>query len=223
MRAVIFANGILNYLSDVRAIMRSDDLVIAADGGARHCLSLNITPSFVIGDLDSLCNDDLSVLQIAGAKIIRYPIKKDQTDLELALQLAIDMGANDIIVFGALGARWDMSIGNILLLTAPELIGATVRLIDGLQEVMLLRGGKELTFHGKKGDILSLVPLGQNACGVTLHGLEYPLKDDVLQFGATRGISNVLLAERATVCLKQGLLLCIHTMKRTKKRTGCKT
>ena len=223
MRAVIFANGILNYLPDTYAIMRSDDLVIAADGGARHCLSLNIIPSFVIGDLDSLCNDDLNILQIAGAKIIRYPIKKDQTDLELALQLAIDMGADDIIVFGALGARWDMSIGNILLLTASKLIDATVRLIDGLQEVMLLRGGKKLVFHGQKGDILSLVPLGRDAYGVTLHGLEYPLKDDVLQSGATRGISNVLIAEKATVCLKQGLLLCIHTTKHTKKSTGCKT
>ena len=210
MRAVIFASGVLNHLPDARTIMRSDDLVIAADGGARHCLSLDITPSFVIGDLDSLRNDDLNVLQIAGAKIIRYPTKKDQTDLELALRLAIDLGASEILVLGALGARWDMSMANILLLTVSELAGATVRLIDGRQEVMLLRGGEKLTFHGRKGDILSLIPLGQDACGVTLHGLEYPLKDGILQFGATRGISNVLLEERAVVYLKQGLLLCIH-------------
>ena len=187
MRAVIFASGVLNHLPDARTIMRSDDLVIAADGGARHCLSLGITPSFVIGDLDSLRNDDLNALRIAGAKIIRYPTKKDQTDLELALRLAIDLGASEILVLGALGARWDMSMANILL-----------------------RGGEKLTFHGRKGDILSLIPLGQDACGVTLHGLEYPLKDGILQFGATRGISNVLLEERAVVYLKQGLLLCIH-------------
>lgn len=210
MRAVIFANGVLNNLQDVHDIILPDDLIIAADGGMTYCRALGIKPSIVIGDLDSLDPDYLKSLQTSGTEIISYPINKDQTDLELALHKALDLGYDEILVLGALGARWDMTIANLLLPAASEFSKVTIRLIDGHQEILLLRGKGELIFNGKKGDMLSIVPLGQDAYGVTLRGLKYPLEDDVLRFGATRGISNVLIDDTATVYLKKGLLLCIH-------------
>lgn len=210
MRTVIFANGVLNNLQDVHDIILPDDLIIAADGGMTHCRTLGIKPSIVIGDLDSLDPDYLKSLQTSGTKIIRYPINKDQTDLELALHKALDLGYDEILVLGALGARWDMTIANLLLPAASEFSKVTIRLIDGHQEIILLRGRGELIFNGKKGDMLSIVPLGQDAYGVTLRGLKYPLEDDVLKFGATQGISNVLIDNTATVYLKKGLLFCIH-------------
>ncbi|NQT10862.1 MAG: thiamine diphosphokinase [Desulfobacteraceae bacterium] len=207
MRTIIFANGTIDN-SD--SILSGKDLIIAADGGLHHCLRLGITPDVVIGDLDSLTTDDIKGPQIAGVEIIRYPAKKDQTDLELALRLAIDRGADEIVVFGAMGGRWDMSIANILLPAEQNLSNATIRIIDGRHEIMLLRAGKEITFQGKKEDILSLIPLGRDALGITTVGLEYPLKDDLLRFGSSRGISNVFIENSATVFLKQGLLLCVH-------------
>lgn len=210
MRTVIFANGVLNNLQDVHDIILPDDLIIAADGGMTHCRALGIKPSIVIGDLDSLDPDYLKSLQTSGTEIISYPINKDQTDLELALHKALDLGSDEILLLGALGARWDMTIANLLLPAASEFSKVTIRLIDGHQEIILLRGKGELTFKGKKGDILSIAPLGQDAYGVTLRGLEYPLEDDVLKFGATRGISNVLINDAATVYIEKGLLLCTH-------------
>lgn len=219
MQAVIFANGIID---DTGSVFSGNDLIIAADGGLHHCLSLGITPDVVIGDIDSLTANDINGLQIANVEIIRYPAKKDQTDLELALKLAIDRGADEIVVFGAMGGRWDMSIANILLPAEQNLSNATIRIIDGRHEIMLLRAGKEITFHGEKGDILSLIPLGRDALGITLSGLEYPLKDDLLRLGSSRGISNVFVEEIATVHLKQGLLLCVHIrlLKKTDRITG---
>ncbi len=216
MRAVIFANGTID---DADSALSGKDLIIAADGGTHHCLSLGITPDVVIGDLDSLTADDINGLQIASVEIIQYPAKKDQTDLELALKLAIDRGADEIVVFGAMGGRWDMSIANILLPAEQNLSNATIRIIDGRHEIMLLRSGKEITFHGEKGDILSLIPLSRDAQGITTIGLEYPLKDDLLRLGSSRGISNVFVEEIATVHLKQGLLLCVHIslLKKTEK------
>lgn len=207
MKAVIFANGTIDN-SD--SAISGNDLIIAADGGTQHCLSLGITPDVVIGDLDSLTTDNINELQIADVEIIRYPAKKDQTDLELALKLAIDRGADEIVVFGAMGGRWDMSIANILLPAEQNLSNATIRIIDGHHEIMLLRAGKEMIFHGKKGDIFSLIPLGRDALGITTIGLEYPLKDDLLRLGSSRGISNLFIENSATVSLKQGLLLCVH-------------
>jgi len=210
MQAAIFANGIVD---DAGFVFSGNDLIIAADGGLHHCRSLSITPDVVIGDIDSLAGDDIKWLQIAGVEIIRYPAKKDQTDLELALKLAIDRGADEIVVFGAMGGRWDMSIANILLPAEQNLSNATIRIIDGRHEIMLLRTGKEITFHGEKGDILSLIPLGRDTLGITTIGLEYPLKDDILKLGSSRGISNVFIENSATVLLKQGLLLCVHIQK----------
>lgn len=207
MKAVIFANGTIDN-SD--SAISGNDLIIAADGGTQHCLSLGITPDVVIGDLDSLTADNINELQIANVEIIRYPAKKDQTDLELALKLAIDRGADEIVVFGAMGGRWDMSIANILLPAEQNLSNATIRIIDGHHEIMLLRAGKEMIFHGKKGDIFSLIPLGRDALGITTIGLEYPMKDDLLRLGSSRGISNLFIENSATVSLKQGLLLCVH-------------
>ena len=135
------------------------------------------------------------------------------TAIERRIRKAIELDSDEILVFGALGERWDMTIANLLLLSSSEFSKVTIRLIDGQQEIFPLRGKGELTFKGKKGDTLSLVPLGEYVEGLTLQGLKYPLKDDVLKFAATRGISNVLLEDIATVYLKKGLLLCIHIRK----------
>ena len=210
MRSVIIANGVLNHISDARKSLRPDDLLIAADGGMRHCHALGVMPHVVIGDLDSLDPAEADTLKAVDVEVIQHPTRKDQTDLELALVLAAKRGATEIIVLGALGARWDMTMANILLPAASALAGITIRLIDGQQEIMLLRGGEEISFHGKRNDILSLIPLGQDAIGVTLRGLEYPMENGVLRFGDTRGISNALTKETAIVYLKQGLLLCTH-------------
>ena len=219
MRAVIFANGNTDN-SDF--VFSGKDLIIAANGGTHYCLNLGLTPDVVIGDLDSLTADDIKGLQIASVEIIRYPTKKDQTDLDLALKLAIDRGADEIVVFGAMGGRWDMSIANILLPAEQNLSHATIRIIDGRHEIILLRAENEITFRGEKGDILSLIPLGRDALGITTIGLEYPLKDDLLRLGSSRGISNVLVEKTATVYLKHGLLLCVHISlwKKNRKQTG---
>ncbi|MEA3428311.1 MAG: thiamine diphosphokinase [Thermodesulfobacteriota bacterium] len=211
MRAVIFANGIIKHLPEPGAVIMPDDLLIAADGGARYCRAIGITPAVIIGDFDSLDSDELNKLQSSGVEIMRYPAKKDQTDLELALRLAVDRGADEIVVFGAMGGRWDMSIANILLLTLPEFSGVKLKFVEENQEIALLRGGEKFTLNGEKGDIVSLTALDQKVKGLTLSGLEYSLKDGMLRLGSTRGISNVLVENTATVCLEKGLLLCVHT------------
>jgi thiamine pyrophosphokinase len=208
-RAVIFANGPVKNARAAHRAIQEGDLLIAADGGARHCLELGLTPDILIGDFDSLSQNEYTTLQASGMQVIRHPAKKDFTDLELAVRHAVSLGLTEILVIGALGARWDQTIANILLPVNHDLSRIRMRLIDGAQEVTLMRGEDQLTLFGQAGDILSLVPLGGDAQGVTTQGLEYPLDDETLYFGATRGISNVLLNRTATVQLKAGYLLCI--------------
>jgi thiamine pyrophosphokinase len=94
----------------------------------------------------------------------------------------------------------------------PELAGIRARIVAGNTETWLIRSGEELEIHGQPGDTVTLLPLGQDAVGVTTAGLEWALDDDTLAFGPARGVSNVMTTETARVALREGLLwvLRIH-------------
>lgn len=209
MRAVIFANGPLEYTDTIRAYIHPGDLLITADGGAIHTRHLGITPHFAVGDFDSLTAEIILELENSGVQLLRFPERKDFTDLELAFQLAIEKGADELIVFAALGERWDMTLANLLLPAASPFKQVKVRLIDGRQEISLLRGGDMLELFGKPGDTISLIPISGDANGITTFGLEYPLNRETLYFGSSRGVSNVLIAPSAQVTLNDGLLVCV--------------
>lgn len=209
MRAIIFANG--QYLDPLRLPnLRQGDLVIAADGGSRHCLALHITPDLLIGDLDSSEPNLVSSWVDAGVEVIQYPADKDQTDLELALLIAQDRGAEEAWVYGAVGGRLDMTFGNLFLLAHPHLTLPTI-LICGNEEVHLLHPGGSLKLQGQPGDNLSLLALDTGGATVSIKGVEYPLDGERLEFGLTRGISNKLMGATATIDLETGLLAVIHT------------
>ncbi len=209
MKAVIVANGSPVDPAADREQVPADALIIAADGGAAYCRMLDLTPDVIIGDMDSLAGDPAAASGFPGAEIIRHPARKDATDLELAIDLSVARGARSLVILGALGGRWDMSFGNLFLLALPALAKIPVRLIDGRQEIVLLSGKQTAVFQGKPGDTFSLIPVGSDAIGVTLTGLEYPLENATLAYGSSRGISNVLQKSKATVSLESGALICI--------------
>ena len=209
MRAIIFANG--EYRDPLRPpVFLGDVLVIAADGGSRHCQTLMVTPDILIGDLDSTEPELAARWKERGVEVIRYPADKDQTDLELALLLAQERGAEEILVYGAVGGRLDMTFGNLILLAHPQL-NIPITLICGQEEVHLLRQGDSLVVQGSPGDTLSLLPLHPDGAKISAQGVKYPLDDEKLEFGLTRGISNQLIQDKALIKLESGLVAVIHT------------
>ncbi|CAG0937450.1 thiamine pyrophosphokinase [Thermoflexales bacterium] len=208
MRALIFANGAASDPGLVRHWVAQADLIIAADGGTRHALSVSVMPHVVIGDLDSLDEADRAQLDRSGVQLIVHPTHKDCTDLELALRYARERGATEIVIFSALGGRWDQALGNLMLLTLPELAQVSTRVVDRHLSISVVRDRTEIV--GRVGDTLSLLALQGDAQGVTLEGCEYPLNEARLPFGATLGISNVLTQSIAKITVKQGLILALH-------------
>jgi thiamine pyrophosphokinase len=205
MHVLVFANGDLGDTECPRDV----DLVVCADGGIRHANALGIRPDLVIGDLDSLPDCEKGRLEAHNVCLIRHPRAKDETDLELALLYAAERGAERITVLGARGGRLDHELGNLLLLAHPALRELDVRLRAGEQEAMLIVA--ERTLSGRRGDLLSLLPVGGDAHGITTEGLEYALSDGTLRLGPARGISNVFADSKVTVRVRSGLLLAIHT------------
>jgi thiamine pyrophosphokinase len=213
MRAVIFANGDFPDSMAHRGLLRSDDLIVAADGGAVHACAAGVTPHVVVGDLDSLEPSLRAELEVAGTRFLLHAAAKDETDLELALLYAAQQGAEEIIVLAALGGRLDQTVANLLLLAHPELTGVGVRIVEGEQTAFLIRD--QAVVQGHPGDTVSLIPLGGDARGVTTDGLRWPLHDETLRFGPARGVSNVLLGRQARVRVRVGVLLCVVTRGRS--------
>jgi thiamine pyrophosphokinase len=193
------------------------DLVIAADGGARHAMALGRTIDLWVGDGDSIAADELASLAAAGVPIRRSPTDKDETDAELALLAAIDAGARRLTILGALGGdRPDHELGNVWLLAHPALVGRDACLLDGRARIRLVGPG-ETAITGRVGDLVSLLAFGGDATGVTTRGLRYPLSDETLSIGPSRGLSNVRVASDAGIVVRGGLLLAIETPARLRQ------
>jgi thiamine pyrophosphokinase len=206
MRAIIFANGVIEDPEGVLALLRPEDTIIAADGGAAHCRSLGVTPALIVGDLDSLSADDAAYWADQGVQFSRHDRRKDETDLELALLRAQELGRKEVLVFGGLGGRWDQTFANLLLPAYQRLDNLQVAFWHKGLWIYLVRNRREI--RGRAGQTVSLIPVGGDARGVSTQGLEWPLQEETLTFGATRGVSNVMIGETATVQVREGYVLC---------------
>jgi thiamine pyrophosphokinase len=209
MHVVIFAGGTLRPGKAVESAIASADLIVAADSGASTALSYNCVPAFVVGDLDSL-GIPVQALENMGSQFVRALVEKNETDTELAIDIAIEQGAHTITLLGAVGgARIEHTMANVLLLVSYEKI--PIRIVDGPSICWLVRGPGSTDIYGHSNDLLSLFPMAGDATGVQTTGLYYPLRKETLRFGKPRGISNALLQEHGSVALDGGILLVIHT------------
>lgn len=204
MHALVFANGELAL--PARGLPAAE-LYIAADGGSRHCRALGLYPHVVIGDLDSLPAPLQQELRAHGSELLPFPVRKDETDFELALLHAQSAGASTVSVIGGLGRRWDHSLANLLLAADARFAQLPITFLHGEQQLFPIRSQASLA--APLGSRVSLIPLAGDAHGVRTRGLEYPLDDETIPFGSSRGVSNVVAAAEAQVTLQGGLLLCV--------------
>jgi thiamine pyrophosphokinase len=207
-RIIIFANGELPDINKARALLQKDDYILCADGGMRHALALDLKPDLVIGDMDSAERADLQKMKADGVSIELFPRDKNETDLELAINKAIELTPQQIIIVAALGGRLDQTLANIAILTDLRLSTFNLRLDDGVEEIFFCRDQAQV--HGRSGDIISLIPWGGSVHQIQTQGLRWSLNKETLYPEKTRGISNEMTGDVATIKIESGLLLIIH-------------
>jgi thiamine pyrophosphokinase len=206
MRIIIFANGNLPNLEKARQLIRPDDFILCADGGTRHALELGLVPNVIVGDMDSL-PENFQVSDFSG-EFILFPKDKNETDLELAIDHALSLKPDQILILAALGGRMDQTLANIALLSDLRLSTFDVRLTDGVEEIFFCCD--QVQVEGRSGDIVSLIPWQGEVTGVFTENLKWHLHYETLYPDKTRGISNEMTAEIATVSITSGLLLITH-------------
>lgn len=207
-RVIILANGELPDIDKARSLIQNDDYIICADGGTHHALALDIRPTLIIGDLDSTDNQIVQKFREQGVAIDLYPQDKNETDLELAIDRAIELRPQQIIIIAALGGRLDQTLANIALLTNVQLAAFDIKLDDGVEEILLCRDQAEV--HGRNGDIVSLIPWQGQVTEVQTTNLKWALHKETLYPDKTRGVSNEMLDDTASISIASGLLLVVH-------------
>ena len=182
--------------------------VVAADGGLLRARELGLDVDVVVGDLDSVTPEALAAAEAAGARVVRYPRAKDATDLELALDEALELGARRTLLVASAQGRLDHLLASLLLLGSERYARLELDALVGDALVHVVRGERMLA--GVPSELLTLLPLGGPATGVTTEGLEYPLAGETLEPGTTRGVSNVFTSNGARVTLTDGVLLAVR-------------
>ena len=185
-----------------------DAHVIAADSGLDSAMALGLRVDLVVGDLDSVSPTALAAANEAGITVERHPVAKDQTDLELALDRAVALAPDRVIVIGGAGGRFDHAVAGVLQLAHERYAHVAMEARFGTARATVVRGEREL--HGRPGELVSLLPVGGPARGITTSGLRYPLADEDLLPGTSRGVSNEFEGQVATVAVREGVLLAVQ-------------
>jgi thiamine pyrophosphokinase len=190
-------------------------LLIAADGGAAKAMASDLRPDVVVGDFDSLGAADQARLTELGVERHEAPSDKDESDMELCLLTALEAGVSRISILGALGVvRPEHTIANLLLLADPRLDSIEVEILGHGSRLFRIGTAEDPgagAIEGQAGDFVSLFPLGEATEGVSTEGLRFPLRDEALPVGPSRGLSNELLGAQARVTSRRGRLLIVHT------------
>jgi thiamine pyrophosphokinase len=200
-RCVVVANGSHQGMESLRGIITSSHAIIAVDGGLEALKSLNIMPTLIIGDYDSVSKDLLDEYKEKDIPCMTFPKRKDATDSELAIDYAIEQGPSELYLLGMTGKRMDHGMANIhMLKRVPEHIKASI--IDAYNEIFYSR--KDFTLKGYKGKNLSIIPISPVVENISTSGLDYPLNHENLYFENSRGVSNVIVSNHVQITTTSG-------------------
>ena len=200
-KACIFCDGELKNSARVKRIASNCDLLISTDAGAKHLAGIGLQPRIVIGDMDSIATDlwkdENSITWIPHSQ------DKDKSDVELAVEYALEQGCQEITLVAAIGGRLDHTLGNVALVASYP---GRIAIIDGVSTLVAVDKSEKCILHGQVGILVSLIPYGSGPFTVRAKGLKYSLGDEPLH-SATHGLSNELSLTEACVCVSNGILL----------------
>ena len=201
MKAAIFSSAEISDYSYISDYCLSEYFIICADGGYVHAQRLGIIPNVIIGDNDSFKNEYPKEI-----KRYIYPPEKDKTDTNLAIDCAIENGADEILLFGGLGGRIDHEFSHFCLIKYALDRGVRLKLIDDINEIWMENKPFELRSGRKK--YVSFFPYGGDVSGFNIKGLKYEAENMTLSTGEVQASSNEFAeSDIAKISFDSGTLL----------------
>lgn len=188
------------------------DMVIAVDKGFESLIKLEIFPNHIVGDFDSVSKEILAYYSdIPNVIIHTYEPEKDNTDTDIALQLAISLCSDAITILGGTGSRLDHTLANIHILLSALEKNIPCKLVDPNNSIELIQKEYILSPENAFGKYVSLIPFTSEVTGVSLINFKYPLLNHTLKIGESLGISNEIIAFPAKILSNNGILILIQS------------
>lgn len=213
MKTLIIAGGeIKKEMLQKYAKEHKGQNIIAVDKGLEILDNLNIMPTHIVGDFDSISQEILKKYQDNPQIAFHtYQPEKDNTDTDIAMQLAIQLKSSNITLLGALGKRMDHSLANIHILKYALKAKIPCQIIDEYNKIYLIKETQTLYKNKTYGKNISILPLTSKVEGITLKGFKYPLEEYSLPVGISLGISNQIEENKAKIKIKNGILIVIES------------
>lgn len=209
-RIVVVAGGEIG--SWALDYLQSGDVLAGADRGALFLVRNGLQPDVAIGDFDSVTEAEFAEIRRKSRKIVCCdPVMKDLTDTEMAFEWAAGQNPSSILLLGVTGTRLDHTLANLQLLLKAAERGIPCQAVNDHNEISLLSGPCTHTMTKGLFDVVSLLPFGREASGITLQGFRYPLVQASLTAGRSLGVSNIIEQDLAAITLEQGDLLVIRS------------
>ncbi len=197
MKAIILLNG-EPYCG---AIEKGTAYVLCCDGAYRWAKE-KIEIDENLGDFDSV-----GETPVPPPRTI-YSVEKNETDGEIAVERALELGADEIEIYGGGGLREDHFLGNLHLMYRAHTGGARVQMLTNISRILICEGQTKL--RGVKNKTLSIIPFGGDAHIMNSKGLHYPLHGLLLAYGSTRGISNIAEEEEISFFAAGRVLVVVN-------------
>ena len=204
MRCIIFSGANIFDYDFIASYIDSNDFIICADSGIRHAEKLGLHADILIGDFDSADKIDRNMY----SEIITLPCEKDDTDTFAAAKIAVEKGADEVVIFGAIGSRMDHTLGNIFTLEYLHNQGICARIINEKNEIGIIKN-ETLSIRKRENSFLSLIPLDEKVGSVSISGVKYPLENATIYRDKTLAISNEFYDDVAKISVNDGTLLYI--------------
>ncbi|MCM3717204.1 thiamine diphosphokinase [Fictibacillus phosphorivorans] len=212
MKIRIVAGGPEPLIPDLKNYNNSaSDLWIGVDRGTFVLVQKGIMPDYAFGDFDSVTSAEKEIIKKADIRLNQYQSEKDHTDLELALQWAVDQNPEEILLFGATGGRLDHEMMNIQLLYRTISSNIDVKVIDIKNEISLKSPGTYKIEREKPYSYISFLAFQGEVKGITLKGFKYPLEKASLGVGRSLCISNELVNKSGTYSFDSGIILMVKS------------
>jgi thiamine pyrophosphokinase len=199
---LIFAGG--NPVEpDLAQELPAADLVMAADSGYDSAVSLGYAVDVLVGDLDSIVTTHLPDHVI----VERHPVDKDQTDLDLALELAMSDDPSRVVVVGGTGGRLDHELATASLICDERWSDVEIDWVSSRGRAHVIR--RRRIVHGDVGATVTLLAIGGPVTGLSTRGLKWELSGARFESGSTWGVSNVMQNPIADIKVGSGCLLVV--------------
>jgi len=206
VRAFVYAGGSIDASMIHRAPSSEKDIAIAADSGYANAVKLGVKPDYAVGDFDSFSGKKIP----SDVERITVPAEKDFTDTMLAVNVALEKGAREIVIIGGLDGRLDHTLSNMAILEklAKQNVYATIE--DGNNRVRYIEATSTLIARSKY-KYLSVIAADKKVKGVSIEGCKYPLDNATLHKDNQYAVSNEITGNVALISVKKGGLYVIES------------